>query len=258
MLIKPELVNRIREYFDLNIYETKVWLSLLGKGTATAGELAIMSGVPRSRTYDVLESLEKKGFALIKVGKPVKYLAVKPELVVEKMKRNVFHSAEDKVHVLDNLKGTKEYDELETLHKASISLIKREDVSSALKGRHAIYSHAREISENATKEVVACFPASELVEKGRIFNNMFEKLQNNGIKVKLVLSGTDEEIKKAENKFKIKAIKTSLNSKFFLVDRNQVLFFLTNSNYDEDIAIWLNSDFFTSAFSSLFEMSLRR
>jgi len=69
MLVKQELINKIKDYFDLNVYETKVWLALLGKGVASAGEIAEISGVPRSRTYDVLESLEKKGFAIIKIGK---------------------------------------------------------------------------------------------------------------------------------------------------------------------------------------------
>ena len=65
--MKQELINKIRDYFDLNVYETKVWLALLGKGIASAGEVAGISKVPRSRTYDVLETLEKKGFAIVKL-----------------------------------------------------------------------------------------------------------------------------------------------------------------------------------------------
>ena len=75
MINKQELVKKIKEYFNLNIYETKVWLALLSKGVASAGEVAELSGVPRSRTYDVLESLEKQGFAMMKLGKPVKYIS---------------------------------------------------------------------------------------------------------------------------------------------------------------------------------------
>ena len=74
MITQKELVNKLKDYFDLNVYETKVWLALLSKGIAAAGEVADISGVPRSRAYDVLESLEKKGFALTKLGKPVKYI----------------------------------------------------------------------------------------------------------------------------------------------------------------------------------------
>ena len=86
MIIKPELVKKIKSSFDLNIYETKVWLALLSRGMSSAGEIAELSGVPRSRTYDVLESLEKKGFCIVKLGKPVKYLGVKPHIILEKLK----------------------------------------------------------------------------------------------------------------------------------------------------------------------------
>ena len=88
MIIKQELIQKIRDYFGLNIYETKVWLALLGKGVASAGEIAEISGVPRSRTYDVLESLEKRVFTISKLGKPAKYIAVKPGIILEKMKTN--------------------------------------------------------------------------------------------------------------------------------------------------------------------------
>jgi len=43
-----------------------------------------ISNVPRSRTYDVLESLEKKGFVVMKLGKPIKYIALPPEEVIER------------------------------------------------------------------------------------------------------------------------------------------------------------------------------
>ncbi len=86
MLVKQELVNKIKDYFGLNIYETKVWLALLGKGVASAGEIAEISKVPRSRTYDVLETLERKGFSIVKIGKPVKYIGIKPRIILERLK----------------------------------------------------------------------------------------------------------------------------------------------------------------------------
>ena len=96
MALNPELIKKLKGYFDLNIYETKVWLALLSKGISSAGEIAEISGVPRSRTYDVLESLEKRGFVIQKLGKPVKYIAVKPEIVIEKLKNNTATHAEEK------------------------------------------------------------------------------------------------------------------------------------------------------------------
>ena len=77
----------LKKHFRLNIYEVKIWTSLLSRGIASAGELADISGVPRSRCYDVLESLEKKGFIIMKIGKPIKYLAVQPSIILERVKR---------------------------------------------------------------------------------------------------------------------------------------------------------------------------
>ena len=62
MIVKDELLSNLRRYFDLNLYEVKLWTALLSRGVSTAGELSDIADVPRSRSYDVLESLEKKGF----------------------------------------------------------------------------------------------------------------------------------------------------------------------------------------------------
>ena len=61
MLQEKQFLLDLRKYFRLNIYEVKIWTALLSRGMASAGELADISSVPRSRCYDVLESLEKKG-----------------------------------------------------------------------------------------------------------------------------------------------------------------------------------------------------
>ena len=62
MLVKEEFLSKLRTYFGLNLYEVKIWTALLARGVATAGELSDIATVPRSRSYDVLESLEKKRF----------------------------------------------------------------------------------------------------------------------------------------------------------------------------------------------------
>ena len=85
--MQKQTLQELRERFKLNIYEVKIWTSLLSRGIAAASELADISGVPRSRCYDVLESLEKKGFIIMKVGKPIKYIAVEPEAIVDRVKK---------------------------------------------------------------------------------------------------------------------------------------------------------------------------
>jgi sugar-specific transcriptional regulator TrmB len=253
MIIKPELVKKIKDYFNLNIYETKVWLALLGKGVASAGEIAEISGVPRSRTYDVLESLEKQGFAISKIGKPAKHIAVKPSIILEKLKNNTVKEAEDKVDLLSNLKNTSEYTELEGIYTTGIKPVRHEDLSGSLKGKSTIYNHARELLENAKKEVVICTSVREFSEKVRLFTALFEKLNKNGIKIKVALSGNEAEIKKLSIKTKQKIKQIEINTKFFIIDQEQVLFQLSDGNIaEEEVAIWLNTPFFTNALVYLF------
>ena len=104
MIVQKDFLNKLKD-FGLNSYESKLWVALLSRGVSTAGELSDISNVPRSRAYDVLESLEKKGFIIVKVGKPIKYLAVPPAEVVERVKKKVQEEAELQSNILSELKG---------------------------------------------------------------------------------------------------------------------------------------------------------
>lgn len=256
MIVKQELIKKIKDYFDLNIYETKVWLALLTKGVASAGEIANISGVPRSRTYDVLESLEKKGFAITKLGKPVKYLGVKPNVVLEKLKRNAMKNAEERVDILSRIKDSNEFSELENLYTEGIQPVKREDISASLKGKSNISNQIKEILQDAEKEVIICTEADEIASKLKLFSQTFKRLKSSKIKIKLALSGDEKLIDQLSKKFNVKIKKINISAKFFIVDKKEILFYISKNN-EEDIAIWLNSVFFAEAFSGLFEKAIK-
>ncbi len=256
MLLEQELIRKVRDYFDLNIYETKVWLALLKKGVASAGEISSMSGVPRSRTYDVLEGLEKRGFVILKLEKPVKYIGVKPRIILEKLKNNVRKNAEDKMLEISQIKETAEFENLETLYNQGLLPMKNEDASVALKGRTNITNHLREIIGNTKQEVIMCINVEELLSKSKLFLQTFAMLKKSNVKTKIVLSGSDSLIKQADKKFEMKFKKTNISAKFFIIDRKEVLFYLSK-NADEESAIWLNSEFFAEAFASLFEKAIK-
>ena len=133
-----KLVKQLKN-FGLNSYEVKIWTALLSRGVSTAGELSDIANVPRSRSYDVLESLEKKGFVIMKLGKPIKYIAVPPKEVVERVKKNIQEYARDEVKKLTDLKNTEIIEELSTLHTQGVELIEPADLSGSLRGRHNLY-----------------------------------------------------------------------------------------------------------------------
>lgn len=253
MLIKQDFINKIKEYFGLNIYETKVWLALLGKGIASAGEIASISGVPRSRTYDVLESLEKKGFAIVRLEKPVKYLGIKPKIMLEKLRKNIRREAEDRMISLSGIKETEEFEALEELYKKGESPVKRENVSTALRGRANISNYLKEIIDNAKEEVIVCTNIGDIIEKIKLFKQTFDTLKKNNVKIKLALSGNSDLISRISKELKINIKKINLESKFFIIDKKEILFYLSPSLNEETIAVWINSEFFVKSFVSLFE-----
>ena len=257
MIVKPELVKKIKGYFDLNIYETKVWLALLSRGISSAGEIAEASSVPRSRTYDVLESLEKRGFAIEKIGKPVKYLAVKPSVVIEKLKNNTMKYAEEKVDVLSQLKDTKEYEELQTLHKVGIEPMKNHELSSSIKGRANLYSQLRDTMESCENSVYLATSAYELLSKQKMFSEVFDKLRKRNVDIKVIISDDENEEKKIAKKFNVPVKSKKISARFMIADRKELIFTLkpTNVHEDYDYAFWINSEYFTNSLAYMFELA---
>ena len=116
MIVKEDFLKKLRASFDLNEYEVKIWTALLSRGVASAGELAEISNVPRSRSYDVLETLEKKGFIIMKLGKPIKYMAVKPEEILRRVKNNVQKRAQEQVKSLEEVRRFKDTNECQSCY----------------------------------------------------------------------------------------------------------------------------------------------
>lgn len=257
--VKPELIKKIRADFDLNIYETKVWLALLQKGISSAGEIAELSGVPRSRTYDVLESLEKRGFAIEKLGKPIKYLAVKPGVVIEKLKNNTMKHAEEKVKTLSNLKDTKEFEELQELHKATVSPIKNHELSTSLKGKSNFYAQLRDTLENAQRSAYLVTSEYELNSKQKMFSELFAKLGKRKIDLKVIVHDPEEVAAKLSKKFKVPIKSKNINSRFLIVDKQEILFIINPNNKYEDFdhGIWINSDYLANSLGYMFELAWR-
>ena len=177
-------------------------------------------------------------------------------MILEKLKNNVRSDAEERIVSLSNIKTTNEFIKLEELYKEGINPIKREDLSASIKGRSNITNYLREILQNADKEVIICTNAEDISLKLKLFQQTLEDLSKNDIKVKIALSGDEKLIKKIEKVLSIKIKKISVDSKFFIVDKKEILFYLSKNSGPEDSAIWLNSEFFAQAFAALFDKAV--
>mgnify|MGYP001177644413 CR=1 FL=1 len=134
MLVQKDFLSKLRD-FGLNTYESKIWTALLSRGVSTAGELSDIANVPRSRSYDVLESLERKGFIIMKLGKPITYLAVPPSEVIDRIKQKLDEESSARLDMLEHIKSTSVLEELNTMHQKGIEHIEPTDLTGSIKGR---------------------------------------------------------------------------------------------------------------------------
>ncbi|MBI5871562.1 TrmB family transcriptional regulator [archaeon] len=256
MIVKEEFLKKIRPIFNLNIYEAKVWVALLSKGVAAAGELAEISGVPRSRSYDILESLEKKGFIVMKLGKPIKYIAIKPEEVIKRIKRKAELEAQEQIKTLEKVKGGSSYSELELLYKQGIEHIDPADMSGILKGRKNINEHIRALISNAEKSVVIVTTAKGFERKAEVLKSALKKARERGISIKI--AAPVDSAKELNGIAQVKALDKKASSRFVLIDGKQLVFMLDNDEKVHeayDLGVWVNTPFFASALENMFELT---
>jgi len=260
MIVKDEFLSRLRKIFDLNLYEVKVWTALLSRGTSTAGELSSISDVPRSRTYDILESLEKKGFIIMKLGKPIKFVALKPEEVVERVKKNLMEHAKEKTKRLELLKGDEVLKEITTLFTKGIKFVEPSDLSGSLKGRQNLYNHLDMMIRDAEKTITIITTAEGLNRKLEALMPSLEKCKKRGVKIRIAAPIDSNNLKVAKALKKVAEVKNleKMKARFVVIDSNQLMFMLLDDekfhpNYD--IGIWINTEFFAQALEQLFELA---
>lgn len=257
-IVSDEILKKLRSAFNLNIYEVKVWVSLLSKGVATAGELADMSNVPRSRSYDVLESLEKKGFIIMKLGRPIKYLAVKPEEIVKRVKKSLQDQVDSEIKMVDSIQGTDVFTELNLLFKNGIDNVDPSTIAGSFKGRHNMYDHLSQLLSNAEKEVVIVTTTDGFVRKLENLGHSLKKLKSKNVSIKIAAPLSTPKSKDIANEFKdvCKIKDLNMNSRFVIIDGKELMFMVNNDkelHQNEDVGIWVSTPFFASALRNMFE-----
>lgn len=258
MIVKDELLSKLRRYFDLNLYEVKLWTALLSRGVSTAGELSDIADVPRSRSYDVLESLEKKGFVVMKIGKPIKYIAIPPSEVVDRVKKNMHFEAQEKVKRLETVKGSPLLTELENLHTNGIALIDPSEMSGCLRGRTNLYNHLDLLIKEAKSSVNIVTTDKGFIRKAEGLKSAFEKAKKRGVKIRIAAPVNGENKKHIEALKGIVDVKhmDKVNARFVTVDGKDTVF-MTLSDKDVhpsyDLGVWVKTPYFTNAMDSMFE-----
>lgn len=255
MIVQKDFLSKLKN-FGLNTYESKLWTALLSRGISTAGELSDIASVPRSRSYDVLESLEKKGFIMMKVGKPIKYIAVHPEEVLERVKKRINEDTESRLGILNSIKETSVLKELNLLHNQGIKLVDPVELSGSLRGRSHMYNHLETMIKSAKESIIIMTTSKGLTRKAETFKDLFAKAKRRGVEIKIAapLDDNNKDIAKELAKYgEVKHVEE--NSRFCVVDGREVMFMLMdddNVHPSFDTGIWVNTKLFASTIENFF------
>ncbi len=247
MIVDKKTLSKLKQ-FGLNSYESKVWAALLSRGVSTAGELSDIANVPRSRSYDVLESLEKKGFVIMKIGKPIKYIAVPPTEAIERVKKRIQKEAEEEEKILEELKNSEVLEELVSLHTQGIETHDPSEITGSIKGRDNIYDHLAFQIKTAKENIVFSTTEEGLKRKTSKLTRYLKKAKENGVKITFAapLSEKTKNYQKKMGEHAELIDKKTTPSRFCIVDENKITLMLTDDKEvhpSYDLAVWMHSPY---------------
>jgi len=250
MIGSSELMDALKG-IGLNLYERKLWVALLAKGTATAGELSSIANVPRSRTYDVLQTLADRGFVIVQTSKPLRYVAMTPKEALEKAKQKLIKKLKEKENKIDRLKTSELMDELNDLHKQGLKLVSPEDITGALKGKYSVLQHMESMLRNASSAVNIVTTPSGLNDLFENHISILKKLNERGVKIKIatkVDKSCSDAIKALSGIAEIRDItqeEMPLSGRFYVVDGQQMMMGLSDPKVvhsSQDMMFWTKSE----------------
>ena len=133
----------------LTDYEVNAYLALLEKGALTARQISYGAQIPFSKVYQVLNSLEKKGWIEVSRKRPSKYFPKSPETALKTAKAAVENEwLQIEKAVADEL--TPLYEKIKTREKYDIWI---------LRGLPNIASKFKDMIKNCREELLIAFPS---------------------------------------------------------------------------------------------------
>ncbi len=94
MTVETKTWNTLKK-MGLTDYEANTYLALASMISGTATEISTGSKVPRSRIYEILKGMARKGFVEIERGRPLKYTIIPPAEVFQRKKQQLIEDMEE-------------------------------------------------------------------------------------------------------------------------------------------------------------------
>jgi sugar-specific transcriptional regulator TrmB len=155
--VKDKLVTRLKD-LGLSSYEASIYLALLTRVNASAGELCKETAIPDSKIYYALDGLEKKGALLIKRGNPNIYHPLPPKEAIANLKQQLSDKLSEQLKEADALVNllTPLYDAAQESEDLELVYL--------IRGQNNIINRIRALVDSAKKELTLFIPYRGIVD----------------------------------------------------------------------------------------------
>jgi sugar-specific transcriptional regulator TrmB len=172
-----EDAKKVLHEIGLTEYETRAYLILLERGVMTASAVSEHGGIPYSKVYETLNSLERKGWVEVERGRPSRYFPKAPSEALEAARLQL----EDMVNIWKGVvRGELQplYEKREMLEKPDIWI---------LRGEFSIMAKLRDMLDLVKSELLIAVPG---FAKGFVDSSVsvLGQVHSSGVDVKIMVS----------------------------------------------------------------------
>lgn len=226
MVVSEKTRNALRE-IGLTEYELTAYVFLLTSGSRTANQISKSTGLPYSKIYDVLTSLEEKGWVEVEGSRPKRYYPKPPSEALEAMKMRVERSLDGNVSQI--------LGELKTLYEEK-GIQERPDIW-IVRGEFNILAKMREVFNDSKSELMIATTILPRV----LVNLARARLKSLGVKVKIMVTeGVDDRSLKELERLGEVRLKDRIFGGGIISDHRRVMLLLSGGRDSEPLAICSN------------------
>ena len=130
------------------------------------------------------------------------------------------------MRIIEDIKKTDIFKELQLLHKTGIEKVDGSELSNSVVGRENINHFIKRMVEKAEKSVLIVTTKEGFVRKVNLLHKVLRKLNKKGVRAKIIAPVDEKLVKKVKDIAEVK--EDDLNGRFVMADDE--LFFMLNDS----------------------------
>lgn len=170
--------------------EAVIYLNLLLRKSFTASEISKLSGISRSKTYEILHKLVIKGLCVEILGGVKKYSTANPETafngILQNLKKNCQQELENKKNLISKLSET-----LIPLYLSEKENINPLDYIQVIREKNSIIKKFETLERTAVKEVLSLVKGPLVIDVTKAYNEEENSSLRRGVNFKVIYAIND-------------------------------------------------------------------